>query len=69
MKMNNKCIICKNRKNCLNYELGGLIDTWCDRFIGESEITEEEQEKEEEKEHEVKKKSVVEKLIGKIKRS
>ncbi len=61
--MNNKCIICKNRNKCLNYQLGGLIGTWCDSFIEEPEITEEQQEKE------VKKKSLVEKLVEKIKHS
>lgn len=65
--MNNKCIICKNRKKCLNYQLGGLIGTWCDRFIEEPEITEEEQKEQEEQE--VKEKSVGKKLIEKIKRS
>jgi hypothetical protein len=43
MKMKKNCLICKNRKKCLNYQLGGLFDTWCDRFIEEPEITEEEQ--------------------------
>lgn len=63
--MNSKCIVCKNRNNCLTYGLGGLIGTWCDRFIEEPEITEEEQEGQEG--GEVEKPSVVEKLIEKMK--
>lgn len=44
--MNKKCIICKNRKSCLTYDLGGLYDgEHCSKFIEEPEITEEEQER------------------------
>lgn len=65
--MNKLCIICKNRKNCWNYQLGGLIGTRCDNFVEEPEITDEEQERQQQEE--VTKKSVIEKLIEKIKHS
>ena len=40
--MKSNCIICKHRKTCFNYQIGGLlIDTWCNRFEEEPEIQEE----------------------------
>lgn len=66
--MNKKCIICKNRKSCLTYDLGGLYDSeHCSKFIEEPEITEEEQERQQQED--LKNKSIIEKLIEKIKRS
>ncbi|MFL0246668.1 hypothetical protein [Candidatus Clostridium stratigraminis] len=66
--MNKKCIICKNRKSCLTYDLGGLYDgEYCSKFIEEPEITEEEQERQQQEK--LKNKSVCEKLIKKIKHS
>jgi len=42
--MKNNCIICKNRKTCLSYKGGGpLVDTYCNTFQEEKEISEEEQ--------------------------
>lgn len=42
--MKNNCIICKHRKTCTSYQIGGLlIDTYCNRFEEEKDISEEEQ--------------------------
>lgn len=42
--MKNNCIICKRRKTCTSYLLGGpLVDTYCNRFQEEKDISEEEQ--------------------------
>lgn len=66
--MNKKCIVCRFRTNCLTYQLGGLYEgERCDKFIEEPEITEEEQEKHDQEQ--LNKKSIVKKIIEKIKRS
>lgn len=42
--MKNNCIICTKRRTCVNYQIGGLlIDTYCDRFREEKELSEAEQ--------------------------
>ena len=67
--MNSKCIICKNRKSCLTYDLGGLVGTWCDKFVEEADLTDAQQAELEAQEQKIKDNSVIERLIKKIKRS